>query len=86
MLQVQYEHAESRHLLSTEPMEVGYKWYIMLNKPDEILVTHGLRDGLLTVVAVVENATMSIINAFEGPIDINMKVKLWGVAFCAYSG
>ena len=38
----------------------------------------GLRDheGLLTVVTEVENATMPVINTFEGPIDINMKIKL----------
>ena len=40
MLQVQYEHAESRHLSSTEPTEVGYKWDKMLNKHDEILVAY----------------------------------------------
>ena len=31
---------------------------------------------LLTVVTVVENAAMPVINTFEGTIDINMKVKL----------
>ena len=28
---------------------------------------------------------MSVIDTFEGPIDINMKVKLRGVVFFAYS-
>ena len=59
----------------------------MLSKEDEILVIYELRDhdGMLTVVTEVENAAMPIINTFERPIDVNMKVKLRGIAFFTHS-